>query len=492
MTTYYLGGGDPAMTMMILRRMSSALPNDANEAAEAAGTIPFHLADIGEGIAEVELLQWFVSPGDKISQFDRVCEVQSDKASVEITSRFDGIVSILCGNVGDVMCVGQPLLYMQTSVASYGAVAMDDSLGLLSSSLNNVDDVRDRLSIPMVGAKYSTSHGGDYATATITNTVCNTKVLTSPAVRKLGKENDIDLSTVIGTGPGGRILKADMQRIIDPASSYTSYPTSAPSFISTPMIDVTNTANATITMPKVGGEGRGTTVVPIRGYHRLMVKTMTSSLQVPHMVYADEINVSNLTEVRNSLRPMAAATAGVKLTYMPFFVKAASLALSKYPALNSTIDTENMTLTYHAEHRIGIAVDTSKGLAVPVISVCQDKSVLDIAMELNRLLMLATEGSLSEVDIANPTFTLSNIGAIGGTYMSPVVLPPQVAIGAMGKIQRLPRFVDDESNVVESVRIMPISWGGDHRAVDGATMARFSNLWKSYCENPSSMMFIMR
>ena len=104
----------------------------------------------------------------------------------------------------------------------------------------------------------------------------------------------------------------------------------------------------------------------------------------------------------------------------------------------------------------------------------------------------AFEGNLSEADISDCTFTLSNIGAIGGTYMSPVVLPPQVAVGAMGKIQRLPRFVSDTSDEVESVRIMPISWGGDHRAVDGATMARFSNLWKAYVENPSSMMFAMR
>mmetsp|Transcript_2071 Transcript_2071/g.3846 ORF Transcript_2071/g.3846 Transcript_2071/m.3846 type:complete len:178 (+) Transcript_2071:1-534(+) len=177
---------------------------------------------------------------------------------------------------------------------------------------------------------------------------------------------------------------------------------------------------------------------------------------------------------------------------MPFFVKAASLALTKYPVLNSTIDVEEMKLTYHAGHDVGVAVDTERGLAVPVVRGCEKKSVLEIAVELGRLYSLAAEGNLSEADITKPTFTLSNIGAIGGTYMSPVVLPPQVAIGAMGKIQRLPRFINDHSDQVEAARIMPISWGGDHRAVDGATMARFSNLWKSYVENPSLMMFAMR
>lgn len=173
------------------------------------------------------------------------------------------------------------------------------------------------------------------------------------------------------------------------------------------------------------------------------------------MVYADEVNVNSLTSIRDSLRPLAKQMGVEKLTYMPFFVKAASLAMNEYPVLNSTIDVESMTLTYHAEHNVGIAVDTERGLAVPVVRGCQEKSVLDIALELGRLYSLvrclsrivnffilfayivssysvvyqAAVGNLSEEDIANPTFTLSNIGAIGGTYMSPVVLPPQVAIG---------------------------------------------------------------
>jgi len=210
------------------------------------------------------------------------------------------------------------------------------------------------------------------------------------------------------------------------------------------------------------------------------------------MGYGDEINVDALTEVRNMLRPLAQTMGVTKLTYMPFFIKAASLALVKYPALNSSIDVEEMTLTFRAGHNIGVAVDTERGLAVPVVKGCEGMSVLEIAMELGRLYSLAAEGNLSGDDISQHSFTLSNIGAIGGTYMSPVVLPPQVAIGAMGKIQRLPRFVDDDSDQVEAVRIMRMSWGADHRAVDGATMARFSNLWKSYCEHPSLMMFAMR
>jgi 2-oxoisovalerate dehydrogenase E2 component (dihydrolipoyl transacylase) len=194
---------------------------------------------------------------------------------------------------------------------------------------------------------------------------------------------------------------------------------------------------------------------------------------------------------------------GVKITYMPFFIKATSLALTKYPIMNSTINVEQMTVTYHTSHNIGVAVDTNKGLVVPVIPNCQKKSIIDIAIELNRLLsLLAMEGKglVLENEIghataaaaAAATFTLSNIGSIGGTYKSPIIEPPQVAIGALGKIQRVPRFVNDTSDIVESVHVMTISWGGDHCLVDGATMARFSNTFKSYIENPVSMMFDMR
>ncbi len=396
-------------------------------------TTPFLLADIGEGIAEVELLQWFVSPGDRISQFDRVCEVQSDKASVEITSRYDGVVIALCGDVGDVMRVGRPLLHMSTSTmgastattSSGTNVVRESSAGMGSGAsmdattstdahhavLNNVDDEVDRLRIPMAGTNYHPSGGG--AGGNTTNVAGDDvagggggwrgrKVLTSPAVRRIGREHNLDLDAVSGTGPGGRVLKADVLRIIDrrPSSLPPSTSQSSPPLPPPPpsAIAKTTTNSATPMGRREKDDGTGNAIVPIRGYHRMMVKSMTSSLRVPHMVYSDEINVNALADVRDSLRSEYARIAadgdtkrGGNLTYMPFFVKAASLALTRYPALNSTIDVEGMTLTYHAEHRIGIAVDTPRGLAVPVMGGCQDRSVLDIAEELNRLYSLVCD-----------------------------------------------------------------------------------------------------
>lgn len=388
--------------------------NDDDDVMTAAATantntIPFLLADIGEGISEVELLQWFVTPGEKVSQFDRICEVQSDKANVEITSRFDGVVTELCGNVGEMMFVGKPLLYIaaenvppsgqqraggganNTNSSSSGEHAphLVESVGELKqqATLHNVDDESDRLHIPSVGSVYTNfddndSTGGQHNKEREGSMA--TKVLSSPAVRKMSKEHNIDLGTVLGTGPGGRVLKSDILNIINAKESPAKGSSSSSSCSSSSTSTIQKGSATTAQIEE------DTTTVPIRGYNRLMVKSMTASLQVPHMVYADEINVNALTEVRDSLRPLAKEMGIHKLTYLPFFIKASSLALTKYPVLNSTIDVDEMTLTYHKDHNVGVAVDTERGLAVPVVKKCQDKSVLEIAEELNRLYSLVS------------------------------------------------------------------------------------------------------
>lgn len=192
-----------------------------------------------------------------------------------------------------------------------------------------------------------------------------------------------------------------------------------------------------------------------------------------------------LHAMREQLKPVALSR-GIKLSYMPFLIKAASLALKNYPTLNASVGEDSTHVTYHAAHNISVAMDTPTGLLVPNIKNVEQKSILEVAEELNRLQQLATAGKLAISDLSGGTFSISNIGSIGGTYMSPVILVPQVAIGAVGKIQALPRFAADGS--VAPVRIMCVSWSGDHRVIDGATMARFSNTWKAYLETPMSML----
>ncbi|XP_073705559.1 lipoamide acyltransferase component of branched-chain alpha-keto acid dehydrogenase complex, mitochondrial-like [Garra rufa] len=170
--------------------------------------------------------------------------------------------------------------------------------------------------------------------------------------------------------------------------------------------------------------------------------------------------------------------------------EAASLGLLQFPILNASVDEGCQNITFKASHNIGLAMDTPQGLLVPNVKSVQALSVFDIAVELNRLQALGSAGQLGTADITGGTFTLSNIGSIGGTYAKPVILPPEVAIGALGKIQVLPRF-NSCDEVVKSY-IMNVSWSADHRLIDGATMSRFSNLWRSYLENPSTMVLDLK
>ncbi|KAF7470516.1 Hypothetical predicted protein [Marmota monax] len=170
--------------------------------------------------------------------------------------------------------------------------------------------------------------------------------------------------------------------------------------------------------------------------------------------------------------------------------QAASLGLLQFPILNSSVDENCQNITYKASHNIGIAMDTEQGLIVPNVKNVQIRSVFEIATELNRLQKLGSAGQLSTSDLTGGTFTLSNIGSIGGTYTKPVILPPEVAIGALGSIMALPRF--NQKGEVYKAQIMNVSWSADHRIIDGATMSRFSNLWKSYLENPAFMLLDLK
>jgi 2-oxoisovalerate dehydrogenase E2 component (dihydrolipoyl transacylase) len=192
----------------------------------------------------------------------------------------------------------------------------------------------------------------------------------------------------------------------------------------------------------------------------MMAKTMTAANQVPHFGYNDEVIMDKLLELKKEFKKIAEKR-GIKLTNMPIILKATSLALKSFPILNSTFDAEKNLVTYKSAHNIGIAMDTPNGLIVPNVKNVQSKSVLEIAEDLNRLQNAALNASVSREDLTGGTFTLSNIGAIGGTTASPLLVVPEVAIGALGKIQKLPRY--DAHNNVVPMHLMCISWAADHR-----------------------------
>ncbi|XP_063849467.1 lipoamide acyltransferase component of branched-chain alpha-keto acid dehydrogenase complex, mitochondrial-like [Scylla paramamosain] len=439
----------------------------------ACRLVPFLLADIGEGIKEVVIREWFVNEGDTVAQFDSICEVQSDKASVTITSRYDGVIKKLHYEVDDTALVGKPLVDIEVSKE-------DDSVGA---------EVLEGEAIS-VGRPTGGSSGQS------TNfTLPRGKVLTTPAVRRMAAEHKIDLNDVQGSGRDGRIMKEDLLQYLEkktqkasPGPSPTPTPAPAPPSSRPPSTPLPPTPPPRLapSLPVVLGQDK---TEAIKGFRKAMVRTMTQANQIPHFCYCDEVDMTALVGLRGHLKAAAEAY-GVRLSYMPFFIKAASIALSHYPILNASVDDKCENITYKASHNIGLAMDTSEGLVVPNVKGVQGLTLMEVAAELNRLQELGLRGSLSTRDITGGTFTISNIGSISGTYAKPVILPPEVAIGAVGKIQVLPRF-DSSGNVVRA-HIMQVSWSADHRVIDGATMANFSNMWKSFLENPSKMVLHLK
>jgi 2-oxoisovalerate dehydrogenase E2 component (dihydrolipoyl transacylase) len=429
---------------------------------------PFVLADIGEGIAEVELLQWFVNKGDKVKSFDKICEVQSDKATVEITSRYDGVILDVKGDVGSIIPVGSTLVDIEVEDT------VSDPLG--------GDVAPEKLTIPNPNPMKIIN---DHQESQRSGATLKGPVLTTPSVRKYARENNIDLNSIQGSGPKGRIRIEDVK------------------FGSSGVVgsNIDGQRNAPIT-PALGPLIGNDEVVPIRGVQRLMVKSMDAANKVQHLTYHDEVQVNELISIRSSIN--SANSDGMKLSYLPFIMKAVSLALSHYPALNATVSSDATEMTLHSSHNLGIAMDTPKGLVVPVVRNIQDKSISSIAAELDILQKKSANGKLTEDDLRGGTFTISNIGSIGGTYAVPVIVVPQVVILALGKFQVVPKYVNEKgtaasfedalsgSCVAHPTPLMNISLSADHRVVDGASVARFSNLMRKYLQSPSQMLTDLR
>ncbi|KAL1507986.1 hypothetical protein AB1Y20_007588 [Prymnesium parvum] len=423
-------------------------PPPASPATPSGAGTPFMLADIGEGIAEVEVLQWFVKPGARVEQFDRLCEVQSDKATVEISSPFEGVINSVAYEVGAVAKVGTPLLHWSGAAAPAAAPAPTPAAVAAAPAPTP----------PASPAR----HG---------------KVLASPATRFLAKQKGIDLTQITGTAKGGRISKADLLAFIASPS-----PASKP----TPAAAPAAAAAAPPPPPRATPAQAEDVVEPIRGIRRAMFKTMTAANAVPHFSYCDEVMMDAIMAARGEMKEFAASLGVPKFTLMPLLMKATSLALADFPLLNSSVSDDGTHIIIKAAHNIGVAMDTPSGLLVPNVKDVRNKTLLEIAVELARLQADASAGKLKMEDLKGGTFSLSNIGNLGGTYTGPVINLPEVAIAGLGKTRPSPRY-DASGNLVRR-HVMQVSWSADHRIIDGATMARFSNAWIGYLESPAKML----
>ncbi|CAM9486518.1 unnamed protein product [Ectocarpus sp. 4 AP-2014] len=493
----------------------------------SSGLTSFRLTDIGEGILEVEVLQWFVAPGDRVSQFDKLCEVQSDKANVEITSRYDGVVRKVYWNVGDMVQTGDVLVDIEERAASSAGSSTPRQPYLSSAESTGVPQLSVPSSphpvvvlpapaetvTPESAGGMSFGNGGGVGDLEGSGPA-RRQVLATPAVRRLCREMSIDLALepIPGTGPEGRLLKGDVlaHASATAKTAASGGPTNGEMGTAAretnlqqlqqkrwrwrrrrrrqgEEVEVAAETEEGVEQQRSRREAKETVAVPIKGVQRAMMEAMRKALEVPHMTFCDEVNADRLGKLRSDLKE-AAERRGARLSYLPLIVKATSMALTAFPTLNASLSEDKKFLLQHPGHNIGVAMDTEKGLLVPCIANVEEMSVLDIAEELNTLQRLGAAGKLGEEELAGTTFTLSNIGSIGGTYASPVILHPQVCIGALGRMQRVPRFDAVDTDKVVASKVIPVSWSADHRVVDGGTLARFSNTWKAYLENPALML----
>ncbi|RRJ84540.1 dihydrolipoyllysine-residue acetyltransferase [Aestuariirhabdus litorea] len=422
---------------------------DADDSAEEA----FILPDIGEGIVECEVVEWLVTEGERVEEDQPVVDLMTDKALVQIPAHKAGVITRLHYQQGEVARVHSPLFSLRVEnkpatakpPAAAGTVSTQAATPAASPSPPSQS--------PRVG-------GG--------------KALASPAVRRIAREHQLDLSRIEGSGRDGRVLKEDLLRHLG------ELPPSVPERVVAAQAD-----SAMAKVKAEAGEAQ-VRVEPIRGVRAAMARQMTlAASTIPHFTYGDEFDVTELLAVREQLKPRAEAQ-GVRLTLMPFIMKALAMAVAQYPILNSRVNADCTEISYLPHCNIGMAVDSKVGLLVPNIKRVESLNLLQIAAEVQRITEAAREGRVSQKDLQGGTISISNIGALGGTYAVPVINAPEVAIVALGKTRRLPRF--NEAGEVVARSLMNVSWSGDHRVIDGGTIARFSALWQSYLEHPSSML----
>ena len=425
----------------------------------------FKLPELGEGVHEGELIKWKVKPGDSVKYDQPLCEIMTDKATVEIPSAFQGKVAELHVKEGIVVHVGQLMLSFEgagatTGQASSAAQAPSNGVGATAAAPATHSSAAQASSSSVQNVQ-SGSPGGVAVSAAETS--IDSRVLAAPSTRRLAREMGVNLKEVQGSGPHGRVMKDDVLSF-RPASG-------------TPV----GSARSSL----VAVEER----VPFRGLRKKISEKMRLSKdRAAHFTYVEEADATALVQLRNQAKEIAAKQ-GVKLTYLPFVMKAMVAALRQYPILNSSLDEDKGELVYKHYYNIGLSVQTDDGLTAPVVKDVANKSVIEIAKDIQSLVEKARAKRLSIEDLQGGSITLTNAGSIGGLFATPVINYPEVAILGFNKIFRKPvvKVVDGKEQVViRDWTYFSISL--DHRVVDGAIGAEFMKLMIQYIENPSLLL----
>lgn len=421
----------------------------------------FKMPDIGEGIHEGEIVKWFVKEGEVIQEDDVLCEIQNDKAVVEIPSPVEGPVLKIHFDEGDVATVGEVLITID-------AEGYEDEGSSDSAEVEEEKPAETKEAAPTQAEEKS-------ATEPAADESSDKRIIAMPSVRKFARDNDVKITQVTGTGKNGRILKEDVEAFISgdqPAaeaakeSAIETESTSAPKQV-VPTGELPETREKMTTVRKA-----------------IANAMVNSKHKAPHVVLHDEIDVTELVAHRTKFKTIAQEQ-DVKLTYLPYVVKALVSALKKYPILNSYIDEETDEIVTKHYYNIGIAADTEKGLLVPVVKNADRKSLFDISKDITELAQKANDFRLSQDEMSGASSTISNIGSAGGQWFTPILNYPEAAILGIGRIAEKPIVRDGE---IVAAPVLALSLSFDHRIVDGATAQLALNQIKRLLNDPQLIM----
>jgi pyruvate dehydrogenase E2 component (dihydrolipoamide acetyltransferase) len=447
----------------------------------------FRLPDIGEGLTEAEIVRWLVAEGEHVESDQPIVEVETDKAVVEIPSPYAGVVLSHGGAEGDVIEVGAVLV----TIGEPEERTVPDS-ETTHQYHDKTETPGSSAAAPIVG---TLSEEAEVLTSTAPRpSLATADVKALPVVRKLARENDVDLATVTGSGPGGRITRSDVEARISGTTSKREQPIPTPS---EPPHHVPVSKHAEGEVAVGAGHGisdeefmseaetsaqrtaadPGEVRQPMSRLRRTIAANMTKSWsEIPHVTTFDDVDATRLLEVRQALSDRH----GQKLPIEALVIKAVLPAIDEFPEFNASIDGDDLLM--HGSRHIGIAVDTPEGLMVAVIRDAEGRSVLDLGDEVRRLGAGARERKLAPDELTGQTFTVSNIGAVGGGHGTPIVPYGTVAILSIGRARMRPVVFEDDLAIAP---IMPLSLSYDHRIIDGATGRRFTSLLIENLEEPA-------
>ncbi|MFF2414445.1 dihydrolipoamide acetyltransferase family protein [Bacillus safensis] len=439
----------------------------------------FKLPDIGEGIHEGEIVKWFVKPNDEINEDDVLAEVQNDKAVVEIPSPVKGKVLELKVEEGTVATVGQTIITfdapgyenLQFKGSEEEGEAKTEAQVQGTAEAGNEPEKKE---VAQEEAAAATGAGVQEQV----DADPNKRVIAMPSVRKYAREKGIEIYKVAGSGKNGRVLKEDIDSFVNGGSAAQE---AAPQAAESVKEEAAPKAAAAQVLEGEFPETRE----KMSGIRKAIAKAMVNSKHTaPHVTLMDEVDVTNLVAHRKQFKQVA-ADQGIKLTYLPYVVKALTSALKKYPVLNTSIDDKTDEVVQKHYYNIGIAADTEKGLLVPVVKNADRKAIFEVSNEINELATKARDGKLAPAEMKGASCTITNIGSAGGQWFTPVINHPEVAILGIGRIAEKAVVRDGE---IVAAPVLALSLSFDHRMIDGATAQNALNHIKRLLNDPQLIL----